>query len=247
MCGSRGPSLVMPSGQSPPLRHVSHESQAQLAGQGCPPRAMPREGRGATQGSVGAGTPAWMGSDLGEGGRCAWGTSRSAPRPRPRPGWTQVAWGNIREGRASSGLRHLISAAPRPPSPTAIRCSRSQGPAQDAGQGPSAASGLSLGSPGRLSGSGWCCLASRRWWARTALRRRVRSPPRSPQVQGPRPPLPPAARLQDTQKGALGAEVGARPLGYSSTKQRALTDRAPPPAVLGTGVIDRSPQPSPDL
>lgn len=57
----------------------------------------------------------------------------------------------------------------------------------------------------------------------------------------------PAARLQDTQKGALAAEVGVSPLGYSSTKQRALTDRAPPPAVLGPGGDGQVPAAQPDL
>lgn len=73
---------------------------------------------------------------------------------------------------------------------------------------------------------------------------------RRPRVGGPDPCCPVSrtpglllVRKGLLQKGALGAEVGARPLGYSSTKQQALTD-----SVLGDwGVIDRSLQSSPDL
>lgn len=65
---------------------------------------------------------------------------------------------------------------------------------------------------------------------------------------GPQPLLPVSRTAGPLQKGDPGPEVGARPLGHSPTKQRALTDSSTSWAVLGRwGVIDRSLQPSPDL
>lgn len=166
--------------------------------------------------------------------------SGKVPRLHPHPGWAQVAGQHPGRLFPSSGRKRLFwhqtprfrsvhSSLPRghwmlkvPGSRPGCRAKGHQ------------LSGAESGAPGPALWKRSCCRTSRRW-GRSALRRRVRSPPRSPQVQGPRPLLPPAARLQDTQKGALPAEVGVRPLGYSSTKQRALTDRAPPPAEPGPG------------
>lgn len=81
----------------------------------------------------------------------------------PAPTLTQAGHrlrGNIREGfsrhqegRGSSGIRHLVSAASTPASPAATGCSRSQGPAQDAGRRATSSRGLRLGPRGLLSGS----------------------------------------------------------------------------------------------
>lgn len=199
---------------------------------GVPPLPHPH---GATEGEAGrtqgfsVGTQVWIRCDLGDGGQCARGSVLGrAPHPTPSP---KLGAGRVGQhpGRLSpsSGKEEPLLASdasfPQPvpassPPPWPLDA---QGPgAEQPGAGPGAGTSSVYG--GFVRGSLSPPLWRLRWWAgKGSLGRRVRSPgPADPRWGAPTP----AARLQDSRPAAErapGAEVGARPLGYSPTKQRA--------------------------